>query len=209
MIIQCTNCSKKFIVKDKDIPAAGRVVQCGYCSVTWHQLPVSVSGNNVKKPKVIKPAVKTDEKSSANGIKASDGKTYKFLGSQWAILLPSGKTGIFAKKAISRELNKIVGRKEKTIIKEDYNELRNFDPSSYQLPDTYKPKKSLGFLGYIFIITILVFSFVVVMKMIEDNWLNYYPQHQYIFDLLDEQLKYIIETTRNIIIIVEDFIKSY
>ena len=31
---------------------------------------------------------------------SSDGKTYKFLGSQWAELLSSGKTGIFAKKKI-------------------------------------------------------------------------------------------------------------
>ena len=37
MIIQCGSCSRKFIVKDIDIPVKGRMVQCGYCSVTWHQ----------------------------------------------------------------------------------------------------------------------------------------------------------------------------
>ena len=42
---------------------------------------------------------------------ASDGKTYKFLGNQWAELLPSGKSGRLAKKKISRELNQLVGRK--------------------------------------------------------------------------------------------------
>ena len=40
MIIQCTSCSRKFVVKDSDIPREGRMVQCGYCSVTWHQIPV-------------------------------------------------------------------------------------------------------------------------------------------------------------------------
>ena len=40
MIIQCKSCSRKFIVKDRDIPKSGREVKCGYCSVTWHQMPV-------------------------------------------------------------------------------------------------------------------------------------------------------------------------
>ena len=39
MIIQCKSCSRKFIVKDNDIPNNGRMVQCGYCSSTWHQMP--------------------------------------------------------------------------------------------------------------------------------------------------------------------------
>ena len=42
MIIQCESCSRKFVVKDMDIPSEGRVVQCGYCSVTWHQMPAAV-----------------------------------------------------------------------------------------------------------------------------------------------------------------------
>ena len=49
---------------------------------------------------------------SVDSIKASDGKTYKFLGSQWAELLPSGKTGLFARRKISQELDEITGRKE-------------------------------------------------------------------------------------------------
>ena len=43
MIIQCESCSRKFVVKDNDIPEEGRMVQCGYCSVTWHQMPVLVT----------------------------------------------------------------------------------------------------------------------------------------------------------------------
>ena len=51
MIIQCTNCSRKFIVKDSDIPKEGRMVQCGYCSVTWHQTTASISFKTIKKTK--------------------------------------------------------------------------------------------------------------------------------------------------------------
>ena len=111
MIIQCESCSRKFIVKDSDIPKEGRTVQCGYCSVTWHQLPVSAPIKTIKKIKSTKPVVQEDESPSVDSIKASDGKTYRFLGSQWAELLPSGKTGLFARRKISQELDKITGRK--------------------------------------------------------------------------------------------------
>ena len=110
MIIECQSCSKKFVVKDSDIPTEGRMVQCGYCSVTWHQMPTSIQAKTFKQPKVLKTAVETDESPSVDSIKASDGKTYKFLGSQWAELLPSGKTGLFARKKISQELDEITGR---------------------------------------------------------------------------------------------------
>ena len=98
MIIQCESCSRKFIVKDRDIPEEGRLVQCSYCSVTWHQMPVMVPTRGVQQLNIKEPIEKIRESLSVDKIEASDGKTYKFLGSQWAELLPSGKTGLFAKK---------------------------------------------------------------------------------------------------------------
>ena len=103
MIIQCSSCSRKFTVKDSDISSRGRMVQCGYCSVTWHQMPISTSTKITKQESINKPTTKINEDLSVDAIKASDGKTYKFLGSQWAQLLPSGKTGLFAKKKIGKE----------------------------------------------------------------------------------------------------------
>ena len=47
MIIKCENCSRKFVVKDKDIPIEGRTVQCGYCSVTWHQMPPLIATKTI------------------------------------------------------------------------------------------------------------------------------------------------------------------
>ena len=60
MIIQCESCSRKFIVKDSDIPKEGRTVQCGYCSVTWHQMACFERLQLLKNRKITKP-VKTDE----------------------------------------------------------------------------------------------------------------------------------------------------
>ena len=108
MIIQCKSCSRKFIVKDSDISEKGRNVQCGYCSATWFQMP-----NLIKTKKSIS---EKEEPLSVDSIKASDGKNYKFLGSHWAQLLPSGKTGLFAKKKIGRELDKLTGRKSESFL---------------------------------------------------------------------------------------------
>ena len=94
MIIQCQSCSRKFIVRDVDIPDNGRMVRCGYCSTTWLQKPSSRKIQNIKKIKEVKKSKEIDDSPSVDNIKASDGKTYRFLGSQWAELLPSGKTGL-------------------------------------------------------------------------------------------------------------------
>ena len=157
MIIQCKSCSRKFIAKDRDIPVTGRMGQCGYCSVTWHQMPTSIPIKTVKQKSINKPSAEMNEGLSVDAIKASDGKTYKFLGSQWAQLFPSGKTGLFAKRKIGKELDKLTGRKrESTAEKRGKKIKKEVDPSSgsldmdpssgsldseKQLPDVYKPKK--------------------------------------------------------------------
>ena len=214
MIIQCQNCSRKFIVKDNDIPETGRMVQCGYCSSNWHQMPVSIKKTTSKPLKVTKPIAEIDESPSVDKIKASDGKTYKFLGSQWAELLPSGKTGLFARKKISRELDEITGRKEKKITKKRQKKITEVDPSGgidneKQLPDIYKPKEGLGFFGYIFLLIIIGFSIVGILRTFEDDLLNYFPEAEYIYELLDEQLIYLAETVKNMIVIINDLLNSY
>jgi len=215
MIIQCESCSRKFIVKDSDIPKDGRTVQCGYCSVTWHQMPLTTPTRTVKKPQVSKPIVEADESPSVDSIKASNGKTYRFLGSQWAELLPSGKTGLFARKKISRELDEITGRKEIKITRKRKKKLEEVDPSSggldneKQLPDTYKPKQGLGFFGYIFLLIIIGFSVVGVLRTFENDLLNTFPQTEYIYELLDEQLEFLAESVKNIIVIINDLVDSY
>ena len=215
MIIQCGSCSRKFVVKDSDIPEEGRTVQCGYCSVTWHQMPIAAPTRIVKETKVIKSVVETDESPSVNSIKASDGKTYKFLGSQWAELFPSGKTGLFARRKISRELDEITGRKVKKITRKRKKKLAEVDPSSgglvseKQLSDTYKPKQGLGFFGYFFLLIIVGFSVVGVLRTFENDLLNTFPETEYVYELLDEQLEFLAESVKNIIVIINDLVDSY
>ena len=215
MIIQCESCSRKFVVKNTDIPKEGRTVQCSYCSVTWHQMPVSAPIQTIRQTSLKKSFVETDDSPSVDSIKASDGKTYKFLGSQWAELLPSGKTGLFARKKISQELDEITGRKEKKISRKRKKKLEEVDPSSEimdhekKLPDVYMSKQGLGFFGYIFLIIIIGFSIVGVLRTFEEDLLNTFPETEYIFTLLDEQLEYLAESVKNLIVIIKDLINSY
>ena len=39
MIIQCTNCHKKFEVNSSLIPSVGRLIQCGSCNHKWFYKP--------------------------------------------------------------------------------------------------------------------------------------------------------------------------
>tara|TARA_B100000029_G_scaffold21521_1_gene21751 strand:- start:440 stop:1084 length:645 start_codon:yes stop_codon:yes gene_type:complete len=214
MIIQCESCSRKFIVKDNDIPKEGRAVRCGYCSVTWHQMPAYTPTKNPKKQKTVKSVIQNDDAPSVDSIKASDGKTYKFLGGQWAELFPSGKTGLFAKKKISQELDKITGRKVIKTPKKKKKKVTEVNPSAEninekKLPDIYKPKEGLGFFGYIFLLIIIGFSIVGVLKTFENDLISYFPEITYIFELLDEQLGFFSETVKNMIVIFNDLIGSY
>jgi len=168
-----------------------------------------------------------NENLSVEKITASDGKTYKFLGSQWAELLPSGKTGLFAKRKIGKELDKLTGRKKERSIQKKQKKVKEvdelkidaiekvIDPSSEsldnekQVPDTYRVKQGLGFFGYFFLLVIIGFSIVGVLRTFENDLLNYFPETEYIYSLLDEQLEYFAETVKNMIVIVNDLINSY
>ena len=215
MIILCENCSRKFTVQDKDIPQEGRTVRCGYCSVTWHQMPISPPPQTRKKTKISKPTQVIDDSPSVDSIKASDGKTYKFLGSQWAELLPSGKTGLFARKKISQELDEITGRKESKTARKRKKRLEEVDPSAgalnneKQSTDISKTKQGIGFFGYFFLLIIVGFSLVGIMKTFEDDLINSLPEIEYLYILLNEQLEFLAESVKNLIVIIKDLINSY
>ena len=224
MIIQCENCSRKFLAKDSDIPKEGRMVQCSYCSITWHQMPISVPTKTFEQANINEPAEEISESLSVDKIRASDGKTYKFLGSQWAQLFPSGKTGLFAKRKIGKELDRLTGRKRESTVKKRQKKIKELeidsieriiDPSSEtldgekQLPDIDQPKQGLGFIGYIFLLIIVGFSIVGVLRTFENDLLNYFPETEYIYELLDEQLEFLAESVKNIIVIINDLIDTY
>ena len=204
MIIQCGNCSRKFFVKDEDIPKEGRMVQCSNCSQKWFQAPIK-----------IKKSIKSDigENVSKTQFDASDGRTYKFMGSQWAELLRSGKTGLVAKRTIAAELNRLAGivpkKSRKKVKKTEKVEIESIskiiDPSSEQIDSDDQQKKGLGFFGYIILLTIITLSIIGILKTFQNELIMYFPETEYIFDKGEN----IFESMGYIIAIIKDIIKSY
>ena len=205
MIIQCGNCSKKFSVKDEDIPKEGRMVQCSNCSQKWFQAPIKIQSS-------IKSDI--DENVSKTQFEASDGRTYKFMGSQWAELLRSGKTGLVARRTIAAELNRRVGiaklkTSRKKVKKTEEAKIENItkiiDPSSEQIDSDDQQKKGLGFFGYIILLTIITLSIIGILKTFQNELIMYFPETEYIFDKGEN----IFESMGYIIAVIKDLIKSF
>jgi len=205
MIIQCESCSRKFLVKDTDIPKEGRMVQCSNCSQKWFQTPAQIQSS-------IKPD--TDKKVTKMEFEASDGRVYRFMGSQWAEVLRSGKTGLLAKRTIGAELNRRAGiaqpkKSRKKIKKTTEMEIENIskviDPSSEQIDSDNQQKKGLGFFGYIIVLTIIILSIVGILKTFQTELIMYFPESEYIFD----KGKNIFESMGYVIAIIRDLIESY
>ena len=205
MIIQCESCLSKFQVKDEDIPTEGRMVQCSNCSQKWFQVPVKIQSS-------ITPD--TDKKVSKMEFEASDGRVYRFMGSQWAEVLRSGKTGLLAKRTIGAELNRRAGiakpkKSRKRVKKNEKIEIESIskiiDPSSEQLVSNNQQKEGLGFFSYIILLTIITLSTIGVLKTFQNELIMYFPEVEYIFD----KGEHIFESMGYIIAIIKDLIKSY
>ena len=190
MIIECKNCLKKFTVRDSDIPIQGRIVQCSNCSSQWQQMPItpSVTTANLDVDKL-------DQNRSKNEFMASDGKNYKFLGNQWAQILPSGKTGRLARKKISQELNKLAGKKQ---VKNSKT-INQTAQSANQYQET---EKGMGIFSFLIVFIMFVAAIILALDTFKHLLIPFFPD-------LDNYLLYIFETLNNIYIIIKDLINNY
>ena len=205
MIIQCESCSKKFQVKDDAIPKEGRMVQCSNCSQKWFQTPIKIQ-SSIKSD--------TNKNVSKMEFEASDGRVYRFMGSQWAEVLRSGKTGLLAKRTIGAELNRRAGiakpkKSRKRVKKNEEIEIESIskiiDPSSEQLDSDNQQKEGLGFFGYIILLTIITLSIIGILKTFQTELIMYFPETEYLFDKGEN----IFESMGYIITIIKDLIESY
>ena len=210
MIIECKKCLKRFSVKDSDIPTKGRTVQCGNCSAQWLQMPMqsAIATENLdieKKSSKITPSIKADnleaeddssQDLSKNEFTASDGKNYKFLGSQWSEILPSGKFGRLARKNISKELNKLAGRKQ--VIKNKTVQKSNQSVNQYQ----EKQNNRMGIFNFLIVSVISVAAIILLLDTFKHQLISVFPN-------LDNYLVYIFETLYNIYIIIKDLFNNY
>jgi|TARA_B100001971_G_scaffold126349_1_gene116345 predicted Zn finger-like uncharacterized protein len=209
MIIECKNCLEKFTVKDSDIPIKGRTVQCGNCSTQWFQMPIlpavktsmldpkkdiskissSVAANNLE----IEDDVSHDL--SEKAFMTSDGKNYKFLGSQWAEVLPSGKSGRLARKKISKELNKLAGRKQ-------VKKIKTIQKSKLPANQYQETEGGIGVFSFLIVLVIFVAAIILLLDTFKHQLVPFFPK-------LDNYLVYIFETFNNIYIIIKDLFNNY
>ena len=208
MIIECKNCLKKFTVRDADIPIKGRTVQCGNCSTQWFQMPITpsirtdnlevkkdfsrISSSNKKNDFNVKDI---DQKITNNELVSFNGKNYRFLGSQWAEILTSGKTGRLARKKISVELNRITGREQFKKSKKD--------KKSDQSADQYQEVEGgMGIFSFLIVSLISIAAIILALDTFKNQLIPFFPN-------LDNYLIYIFETLNNIYIIITDLFNNY
>ena len=210
MIIECKKCLKRFTVKDSDIPIKGRTVQCGNCSAQWLQMPIqsAVTTDNLdieKKPSKISHSIAADnleveddssQELSKDEFMGSDGKNYKFLGSQWSEILPSGKFGRLARKNISKELNKLAGRKQ--VKKNKTIQKSNQSVNQYQ----EKQNNGMGIFSFLMVSVISVAAIILLLDTFRHQLISVFPN-------LDNYLVYVFETLNNIYIIIKDLFNNY
>ena len=191
MIIECKSCQKKFVVNDSAVGPNGRSVQCSNCSAQWFQMPISSIVNTDNS--------ETDDNLAANeAVKASDGKTYKFMGKQWAQLLPSGKTGKLAKKKIKLELNRKTGKRN-----EKHHKKESEITPSEETTQTYSEKdKGMGIFSFLIVLIIFFAAIILVLDTFKNQISPFWPK-------LDNYLVYIFETINNIFIIIKDLFNNY
>jgi len=60
-----------------------------------------------------------------------------------------------------------------------------------------------------FLLIIIGFSIVGILRTFENDLLNYFPETEYIYELLDKQLEFLAESVKNIIVIINDLVDSY
>ena len=190
MIIECKNCLKKFTVRDSDIPMQGRTVQCGSCSAQWLQMPIapSVTTSNLDVDEV-------EQDLSKNEFIASDGKNYRFLGNQWAEVLPLGKAGKLARKKISKELNKLAGIKQ---VKKS----RTINQTAQSANQYQETERGMGIFSFLIVLIIFVAAVILALDTFKHQLIPFFPN-------LDNYLLYIFETLNNIYIIIKDLINNY
>ena len=193
MIIECKNCKKKFIVNEDDIPQSGRMVQCGSCSTEWLQIPKTSS------PAPIPISSQKEKVSISDAHRASDGKDYKFLGGQWGIVLPSGKTGRLAKKSIALELNKLTDRKIPKKVTKKIK--KNIDQENEDF-SAFQTKKSMGPFSFLIVLAMFIVAIILFFDTFKNQITPFWPA-------LDDYLTYISETTTNIYIITKDLFNNY
>ena len=157
MIIECINCNKIFEVNSELIPSKGRTIQCGACSHTWFYIP----NQFVKK-----------EFSNFNNIKKKIAKPKK------------GPKQSFRNEALSNEIDKIINKKDKALIK--------YEKKSFI--------RLTNFLGYIVVFIITFLALIIILDTFQNKLSTIFPDLELflynLYELLEDIFLFIKDLFR-------------
>ncbi len=190
MIITCNCGEKKFTLPDNSIPAAGRMVQCGFCGLKWKQFPVGdvEKTQSIARPKKVvsrtQPVQKKAEKEKNRQIKKK-------------ITTNKQKKRKNKKNDISTFSQEYLNKKYGIYIKEP---LKN----NKQIKQEKIKSKSLGFGFYGILLLILIFftTFLGILNLTKEILIFNFPY-------LENYINYFYETINNLSIIIKDFFNYY
>ena len=154
MIINCINCDKKFEVNSELIPSEGRTIQCGSCNHIWFYKHSKNVKNDFNVPNNIEDSLKTKKI-----IKKKE--------------IDDNNTSIKSNKNLSQEIDKIVNKKEKALVK--YHKNRKFTFSNL--------------LSYILVSIISFIGVVIIVDTFKTPLYEIFPQLEILLFSLFETLK--------------------
>ena len=164
MIINCINCDKKFEVNSELIPSEGRTIQCGSCNHIWFYKHNTNIKKNFNAPKNINDSLKTKKIIKKTEIGDND-------------------NSIKSNKILSQEIDNIVNKKEKALIK-------------YQKDGKFTFSKLLSYT------LVLIISFIGAVIVVDTFKAPLYE----IFPGLEILLFSLFETLKDIELFVKDLI---
>ena len=181
MIITCNCGEKKFTLPDNSIPAAGRMVQCGFCGLKWKQFPVEIAQ---KKEVVSKPASRQTITKPVNLKKPI-----------------SGKKPASPKRKVSKKKKEINLYSPEYLAKKHgirINDTNTLEKKTKKIVNN----ENFGFYNYLIVFTVVI---IFVLRMI------YFLQERLykIMPFSEIYLKHLFETIFNIKEIILNFFFGY
>ncbi len=175
MIITCNCGEKKFTLPDNSIPAAGRMVQCGFCGLKWKQFPVG----DVEKTQSIARQKKAVSKPQP--IKQEIEKPKK------------------VKRTASRKPREISLYSPEYLAKKHGIKLDEKQPKKI-INQSEKNKVSFGFYNSLIVFIFLAISISRILYFSQDVIISYFPLTEYYLKYFFESIRNIFEIWKNLVI---------
>jgi hypothetical protein len=174
MIITCNCGEKKFTLPDNSIPAAGRMVQCGFCGLKWKQFPV---GDVEKTQSIARP---------------------KKVVSRTQPVQPKIQKPKKIKRTAPKQTREISLYSPEYLAKKHGIKINELKPQK-TVKQIKKTNISFGFFNTLILFTILFISISRILYFSQSFIVNIFPLTEFYLDYFFESVRNIFEVWKNLI----------